>query len=377
MNSENFFLSEPNVNYAGVARWPAKLSVNPFKWIKHRLILTAIWCLAFVASAGFGFIHPSGIGIAALLVLAGLYYWYRVWQSVWYSCLLPAVVVSKQPLQIASYANLSQARKFLPAIKIAETTLGNGLSSRYDVGTRVVCIGSFEPPIVGFKWVNFNPIPLENLISNTALIRASADRLPETLWEALEIGLGSIEKPERGLYEIPVETFASSVAYDNTELEEATATTAIQKRATKKNLALYCSLVGCIVLSIGGLSVYTRLNPYKSAVQSGDAAFQSGNFARAAEYYQKAIQLDPKKPDAYFHRAIVYQKAGDHRKAQMDFNDLLRLRPNFGPGYRMRAATLRALRLDDAAVDDHDKADKLGTDKTIADPFQITIAPEL
>jgi tetratricopeptide (TPR) repeat protein len=376
MSSENFFLSEPNVNYAGVARWPLKLSVNPLKWIQLRLILSAVWGVAFVASAGFGFIHPSGVGIAALLVLAGLYYWYRVWQSVWYSCLLPAVVVSKQPLQIASYANLAQTRKFLPAIKIEKAKLSRGMSMEYEVGARVVCIGSFEPPIVGFKWVNFHPIPLENLITNTTLIRASADRLPEPLWEALEIGLGAIEKPERGLYEIPVETFASSAAYDNTELDEATATTSIQTRATKKNLALYYSLVGCIVLSIGGLSVYSRLNPYRSAVQSGDAAFQGGNFAGAAEYYQKAIRLDPKKPEAYFHRAIVYQKAGDHRKAQMDFNDLLRLRPNFGPGYRMRAATLRALRLDDAAADDHDKADKLGVDKTIADPFKITIAPE-
>jgi tetratricopeptide (TPR) repeat protein len=115
------------------------------------------------------------------------------------------------------------------------------------------------------------------------------------------------------------------------------------------------------------------LNPYSSAVQSGDAAFNSGNFASAAEYYQTAIKLDPKEPLAYFHRAVVYQKAGDHLKAQMDFNDLLRLRPDFGPGYRMRAATLRALRLDDAAVKDNAMADKLGADKTIADPFKITI----
>jgi tetratricopeptide (TPR) repeat protein len=309
-------------------------------------------------------------------VLAGLYYWYRVWQSVWYSCLLPAVVVSRTPLQIASYANLAQTRKFLPAIKIAEAKLSSGMQAQCDVGARVVCIGSFEPPIVGFKWVNFHPVPLENLISSKDLIKASADRLPEHVWEALEIGLGSIEKPERGLYEIPVETFAASVAYDNTELDEATATTLVQTRATKKNLVAYYSIVGCILISIAGLSVYSRLNPYGSAVQSGDAAFNSGNFAGAAEYYQKAIKLDPKQPLAYFHRAVVYQKAGDHMKAQMDFNDLLRLRPDFGPGYRMRAATLRALRLDDAAEKDNAMADKLGADKTIANPFKIKIDPE-
>jgi tetratricopeptide (TPR) repeat protein len=376
MSSENYFLSEPNVNYAGVARWPLKLSVNPFKWMKLRPLLTAIWGVVFVSSAGSGFVYPTGIGIAALLVLAGLYYWYRVWQSVWYSCLLPAVVVSRTPLQIASYANLAQTRKFLPAIKIAEVKLSSGMQAECDLGTRVVCIGSFEPPIVGFKWVNFHPVPLENLISSKDLIKASADRLPEHVWEALEIGLGSIEKPERGLYEIPVETFAASVAYDNTELDEATATTLVQTRATKKNLVAYYSIVGCILISIAGLSVYSRLNPYGSAVQSGDAAFNSGNFAGAAEYYQKAIKLDPKQPLAYFHRAVVYQKAGDHMKAQMDFNDLLRLRPDFGPGYRMRVATLRALRLDDAAEKDNAMADKLGADKTIANPFKIKIDPE-
>jgi tetratricopeptide (TPR) repeat protein len=376
MSSENIFLSEPNVNYAGVARWPLKLSVNPFKWMMLRMILTAIWGVAFVASAGFGFVHPSGTGVAALLVLAVLYYWYRVWQSICYSCLLPAVVVSKTPFQIASYANLSQTRKFLPAIKIAEAKLSSGVQAECDVGTRVVCIGSFDPPIVGFKWVNFHPVPLENLIANRNLIKASADRLPEHLWEALEIGLGSIEKPERGLYEIPVDPFAASAAYDNTEVDEATATTVVQTRATKKNLVVYYSIVGCILITIAGLSVYSRLNPYGSAVQSGDAAFNSGNFAGAAEHYQKAIKLDPKQPLAYFHRAVVYQKSGDHLKAQMDFNDLLRLRPDFGPGYRMRAATLRALRLDDAAEKDNAIADKLGSDKTIANPFMIKIDQE-
>lgn len=373
MSSENFFLSEPNVNYAGVARWPLKLSVNPLKWIKLRPMLVAIWVTAFIASAGAGFVYPSGTGVAALLVLAGLYYWYRVWQNVWYSCLLPAVVVSEQPLQIAAYANLAQTRKFFPAVKITEARLSSGLQAKCEVGTRVVCIGSFEPPIVGFKWVNFQPLPLENLITNRNLIKASEERLPEHLWEALEIGLGSIDKPEPGLYEIPVETFATSAAYDNTEVDEATTATVMQKRATKKNLLVHYSLVGCIVLSIVGLFIYSRLNPYDSAIRSGDAAFNSGNFSSAAEYYQKAIKIDPKEPLAYLHRAVMYQKAGDHLKAQMDFNDLLRLKPDFGPGYRLRAATLRALRLDEASAKDIAMADKLGADQMIANPLMIKI----
>ncbi|XZE22230.1 hypothetical protein SH449x_002149 [Pirellulaceae bacterium SH449] len=36
-----------------------------------------------------------------------------------------------------------------------------------------------------------------------------------------------------------------------------------------------------------------------------------------------------------------------HRKTQMDFNDLLRLKPDLGPGYRLRAESLKTDRYAD------------------------------
>ena len=371
MISDVNVLDEPNVNYAGVARWPLNLSVNPIRWAHRQPILTAVWGMATAASAVAGFFYPAGVGVAALLVLAGLYYWFRVWKNVYYSCLLPAVVISTKPLRLASYANLAQTKKLLPAIKISELASCEKTLGNVEVGSRIICIGRFDPAIVGFKWANFHAIPLAQLISNRSLIQASKERLPEHLWEALEIGLGTIDKPELGLYELPTDILVSTTQYGNTELDDEAAATSIQKRATKKNLSLYYGVTACLVIGVVGLSIYSRMNLYSASIRSGDAAFKSGNFAKAYEYYEKAIRHDPKRPSAYFHRAIVYQKAGDHRKAQMDFNDLLKLKPTFGPGYRLRAMSLRALRLDEAATQDALMADKLGADKTIADPFLI------
>lgn len=373
MNQNVKDLCEPCVDYMGVARWPVKLSVSPLKWVKYRPFLVFAWCIAFVTSLGVGYVHQYGTAIASLLVLAALYYWYRVWKRVWYSCLIPAVVISRQPLQIASYANLSQKNTFYPAIKITPTALSVTDSASCDVGTRIVCIGEFEPPIAGFNWVSFQPIPLENLVSSQSLVTSSQNRLPEYLWETLEAGLETIQRPEPGLYELPTDLLSVSDVTSDNEEGYANSTTVAQKVAKRKDLSLHYLLVGCLVLAILGSLVYVRSNPYSAAIQAGDAAYKSGNFAKATEYYEKAIRLDSKSPVAYLHRAVVYQKSGDHRKAQMDFNDLLRLKPDFGPGYRLRAESLKALRLDEAAANDMTMADKLGADSKIIEPFKLVL----
>jgi len=56
-------------------------------------------------------------------------------------------------------------------------------------------------------------------------------------------------------------------------------------------------------------------------------------------------------------------------KAQMDFDEVLRLRPDFGPGYRMRALSMQAQRLKERYEADHAEADRLGAPKTITEPF--------
>ena len=48
---------------------------------------------------------------------------------------------------------------------------------------------------------------------------------------------------------------------------------------------------------------------------------------------------------------------------------LIGLRPDFGPGYRMRALSMQAQRMKERYEADQAEADRLGAPKTITEPF--------
>lgn len=64
---------------------------------------------------------------------------------------------------------------------------------------------------------------------------------------------------------------------------------------------------------------------------------------------------------------------GSSSRAQMDLNDLIRLRPNLGEAYRLRAVCYRAQGIQQRAAEDDAIAGRPGAPKVIDDVSRVAI----
>ncbi len=345
----------------GTAETPSHINVNLFRWLSFRPWLAFGWIGALVASVGLSFVSTLGGALFGVLLLIAAYYWFRIWKFFWHGCLIPALAVSEDPPLVAAYSNLSQVAEFLPHVKVQHVRLGTVPK----LGQRVVAVGQYVMPIAGHNWVDFNPVPLTQATASTGIQAAAEAKLGEDSWQLLEVSLASLPQPiTPGLYAIDPKLFAPQMLI---------ASDSRRTSAKKVGLRNHYALLAVVTLIALGVLWYLKSDPYGNAIDNGDTLVRIGKYEQAASYYQQAIHIDANNPIAYFHRAVAYQRSANHMKAQMDFDEVLRLRPDFGPGYRMRALSMQAQRLKERYEADQAEADRLGAPKTITEPFAYEI----
>ncbi len=83
---------------------------------------------------------------------------------------------------------------------------------------------------------------------------------------------------------------------------------------------------------------------------------RDGDYDRALESLNKAIELDPSLVEAYQQRAAIFDELQDNIRALSDFTTALELDPSDGETYVQRAAVYMKRRLYDAAAADYGKA---------------------
>ena len=310
-----------------------------------------------IASVLLSFVSALGGAMIAVLVLIAASYWFRVWKFYWHGGLIPAVVVSEEPLLVAAYSNLSQVSEFLPHVKVEQVRLGGAPR----LGQRVVALAWYTMPVSGRTWVDFKPFPMSQATANPDVHAAAEVKLGEDSWQLLETSLASLSQPVKpGLYSIDPRCFAPQMLV---------ASEGRRKLAKKVSLQNYYMMLAVVTVIVLGVWWYLKSDPYGNEIYYGDSQAKAGRYEQAASHYQSAIHIDPQNPTAFFHRAVVYQRSADHLKAQMDFDEVIRLRPDFGPAYRMRAFSMRFQKLQERFEADQAEADRLGAPKTITDPF--------
>jgi tetratricopeptide (TPR) repeat protein len=122
-----------------------------------------------------------------------------------------------------------------------------------------------------------------------------------------------------------------------------------------------------------GLSMMRGESRYTSAISNGKAKVDAGDVNGAFLAYGDAIRIKPDQPEGYFLRAAAMLKLDSFSKSQMDLNEVIRMRPNFGEAYRLRAVCCRAQGLADKAAEDEATADRLGAPKSIEDPERVVV----
>ena len=166
----------------GVADTPSHINVNLFRWLSFRTWLALTWIGMLIASILLSFVSTLGGAMIAVLLLVAASYWFRVWKFYWHGGLIPAVVVSEEPLLVAAYSNLSQVSEFLPYVKVQQVRLGGAPK----LGQRVVALAWYTMPVSGRTWVDFKAFPLSQATANAEIHAAAEVKLGEDSWQLLQ-----------------------------------------------------------------------------------------------------------------------------------------------------------------------------------------------
>lgn len=94
----------------------------------------------------------------------------------------------------------------------------------------------------------------------------------------------------------------------------------------------------------------------EKALVNGNALEEKGRFAEAMAEYNRAIELNPKSADAYYNRALLYQRQGNSKAAFADFDKILAINPNYSQPYYGRGLIYSAQGQDDKAIAEYTKA---------------------
>jgi tetratricopeptide (TPR) repeat protein len=132
----------------------------------------------------------------------------------------------------------------------------------------------------------------------------------------------------------------------------------------KKFLPKTISLIGVVSLltflpqSVQASPAVTQVAQANSEqiFQQGLDKIDAGNYKEAAELLTKALELNPKDPEAYYNRAIAFAQLSEYEKAIADYSQVLELTPNDEEAYYNRGLARAELADDEGAIADFTQA---------------------
>lgn len=115
---------------------------------------------------------------------------------------------------------------------------------------------------------------------------------------------------------------------------------------------------GCSAIIRSGRE--TPENLARAHFNRGRAWSDRGEYARAMQDFDEAIKLDPNYPDALNSRALAWRGLGQNERAMADFDLAIKLDPNYAIALFNRGLTEQALGRPDAAEKDFARAKETG-----------------
>jgi tetratricopeptide (TPR) repeat protein len=89
--------------------------------------------------------------------------------------------------------------------------------------------------------------------------------------------------------------------------------------------------------------------------------YDQGDFPRALEAYNKALEINPQFAEALCGRGNTKRALGAYEEALDDYNESIRLKPNYAEAYWGRGHARFSLGDPKGAVSDHEEAIRLKT----------------
>jgi len=98
----------------------------------------------------------------------------------------------------------------------------------------------------------------------------------------------------------------------------------------------------------------------------GYAYDELGEYQRALQDYDRAIELDPNYAKAYHNRGIAYDELGEYQRALQDYGCAIELDPNYAKAYHNRGDAYSELGEYQRALQDYDRAIELDPNYAIS-----------
>jgi tetratricopeptide (TPR) repeat protein len=123
---------------------------------------------------------------------------------------------------------------------------------------------------------------------------------------------------------------------------------------SKKDLKSLFGIVlflSCVILGSG-----CGPDLVEKALEQGTAFEAKGQLSEALAEYSRAIELSPSNTNAYYNRALVYQKQSNSQAAFADFEKIISLNPNYSEPYYYRGQIYDGRGQRDKALADYTQA---------------------
>ena len=132
------------------------------------------------------------------------------------------------------------------------------------------------------------------------------------------------------------------------------------EKATSADVAI----VACTsAISSGRLQGHDLAAAYNNR---GFAYMANGDYERAIDDYNQAIELDPKYAFAYNDRGVAYYGKGDYDSAITDYNQAIQLDPKYAAAYYHRGNAYYGKKDYDGAITDYNQAIQLDPKHAVA-----------
>lgn len=88
----------------------------------------------------------------------------------------------------------------------------------------------------------------------------------------------------------------------------------------------------------------------------GNEYYEKGDFDRAIENYDRAVEMDPSYDKAYYNRGLAYACKEDYDRAISDINKVIALKPEFAEAYHVLGLAYEYKNIPDQAIEAYNKA---------------------
>ncbi len=113
----------------------------------------------------------------------------------------------------------------------------------------------------------------------------------------------------------------------------------------------------------------------RSFYKLGNEYYEKGDFDRAIENYNRAVEMDPAYDKAYYNRGLAYACKEDYDRAISDINKVIELKPEFAEAYHVLGLAYEYKNMPDQAIEAYQKALKINPNfKDAQNRLDLTIA---